>query len=59
VTTISGGVDSVAVTWCVSLRFVSRSVLKVVARCISQLGDGAELDYSESNENVHGVCGGG
>jgi hypothetical protein len=38
VTMISGGVDSVAVTWCVSLRFVSRSVLKVVARCMSQLG---------------------
>jgi hypothetical protein len=38
VMTISGGVDSVAVMWCVCLRFVSRSVLKVVARCISQLG---------------------
>jgi hypothetical protein len=37
VTTISGGVDSVAVTWCVSLRFVSRSVLRVVARCMSHL----------------------
>jgi hypothetical protein len=67
VTTISGGVDSVAVTWCVSLRFVSRSVLKVVARCISQLGgncesggaNDAELDYGESGEDVHGVCGGG